>query len=240
MKLRYKFGLLGGMYAVTLAANVGFCSWSLLVYYQSFLMRTASEPFATAAVAGAEQWDAEAEHAPDGLPNDALAGQVLGINAVCGIGLGLLGLRLVRRWVMRPLAGLRAAAVELGRGNLRQRAEVSGRDELGDLATEINTMAASITDMQDRLLEQERRQVAAQALRCIVHNVRSPLTGIRWLAEAVSMRPDVNAQTLSEQSRIMQAVDEILSWLQEFRASLEQASGGTSPSFERTNPQSET
>lgn len=239
MTLRHKFGLLAVMYAATLAANVALCSWSLLLYYQSFLLRTTSEPFGATIAGSPDELSVTSADSLPGPSYDVLAAQILAINAVCGLGLGLLGLRLVRRWVMRPLADLRAAAVELGRGNLLRRADVSSRDELGDLAAEFNTMAASIAGMQEQLLEQERRQVAAQALRCIVHNVRSPLTGIRWLAEAVTMRGDVDPEIAHHQGRIMDAVDGVLSWLQEFRTSLEQACRSISTPIDRTETHEE-
>jgi len=202
MTLRHKFGLLALLYAITLAANVALCSWSLLLYYQTFM-------------AHVEPTNVQVSH-------ESLAARILAINAACGVGVGLLGLRLVRRWVMTPVAGLRAAALELGKGNLSCRAPVISRDELGQLAVEINSMASSIVHMQSRIVEQERRAVAAQALRCVIHNIRSPLTGVRWLAEAITMRDDVDPQTAQGQARIMQAVDEVLSWLQEFRESLQE------------------
>jgi methyl-accepting chemotaxis protein len=223
MTLRHKFGMLALMYAIALATNVALCSWSLLLYYQTFMGQTAAEPFTTVAAETRQPVVEESAVTGNWFSNEALAVQVLAINAACGIGVGLLGLRLVRRWVLLPVAQLRESAVELGRGDLSHRARVSSRDELGSLATEVNEMASNIVRMQSELVEQERRQVAAQALRCIVHNIRSPLTGVRWLAEAITMRHDVDAETVSEQGRIMQAVDGILSWLQGFRESLEKA-----------------
>lgn len=229
LTLRHKFGLLALLYAIALVANVSLCSWCILLYYQSFMMQAAAEPIRPANPGFLP------EAALDGGPSSGgasdlsknYAARILAVNAVCGVAVGVLGLRLVRRWVMQPVARLRQAALELGRGHLGFRAEVASRDELGELAGEVNSMASSIIQMQSELLQQERRRVAAQALRCIVHNIRSPLTGVRWLAEAVSLRNDVDAETAREQGLIMQAVDEIMSWIQGFRVSLEQACRGS-------------
>jgi signal transduction histidine kinase len=133
---------------------------------------------------------------------------------------GLFGLRQMRRWVIQPVSALREAAVRIGGGDFSWRVQASSGDELGQLAGEVNQMAASIARMQGELVEHERREVAGHALRCIVHNIRSPLTGIRWLAEAISMRKDVDSATVAEQNRIVVTVDHVLEWLQGFRDSL--------------------
>ncbi len=232
MRLRHKFGLLALLYGVTLAANVTLCAWCLLLYYQSFLGQASAEarlPIWPGSPPDPAPGDLEAaESADPDMDGSAWLGQadvaaILAANGLCGVALGALGLRLGRRWVMSPVANLRRAAEEFGHGHLSHRAAVASRDELGELAATLNAMAASILRMQAELVEQERRKVAAQALRCIVHNIRSPLTGVRWLAEAVTMRPGVDADTLRDQGLIVEAVDGVLSWLQEFRKSLEEA-----------------
>jgi len=233
MKLRHKFGLLAFLYVVTLAANFALCSWCLLLYYRSFLERRAAEPL-YANAADSRSYDRRYPESATGIADrnrpsqqdssqsetEATILRILGGNALCGLGLGFLGLRLARRWVIQPIASLRDAASELGRGNLLYRIRTSSRDELGDLANEVNAMASSIVAMQGQLVEQERRQVAGQVLRCVVHNIRSPLTGIRWLAEAIGMRDDIDTETARRQGRIVEIVDRVLAWLQRFRESM--------------------
>lgn len=234
MKLRHKFGLLAFLYVITLAANFAMCSWCLLMYYQSFLEQRASESvqFGEAQAELEGPWP-QGPSAGAGDPEPPPAGssyqppvhetyvlQILAVNTLCGLAVGLLGLRLVRGWVIRPIASLHDAVVKIGSGRLSHRIAALGSDELGELAGEVNAMAASIVTMQGQLIEHERRQVASQALRCIVHNIRSPLTGIRWLAEAIGMRTDLDARTTQTQSRIVEVVDEVLTWLQGFRESL--------------------
>lgn len=211
MSLRLKFALLAFMYVATLAVNVALCSWCIWLYYQSFLSRGEASP-GDLAVTG---------QAPSTVVYDEwyILG-LLGANAFCGIAIGLFGLRQVRRWVVRPVAALRDAAIQIGVGNYAWRVRTTADDELGQLAGEVNLMAEEILRMQGQLVEQERRAVANQALRCILHNIRSPLTGIRWLAEAISMRGDVDEATVADQNRIVETVDRILDWLQQFRDSL--------------------
>jgi HAMP domain-containing protein len=220
MKLRYKFGVLALFYLVTLAANVVLCSWCLLLYYQSFLTQGAVHSTgASPALATGDDIDGSRDDDMHLRGDKRYIVRILMVNAVCGVALGMLGLRLVRRWVMQPVGALRDTAVRIGGGDMACPVPFRSTDELGDLAAEVGAMASSILAMQTRLVEEERRQASVQALRCIVHNIRSPLTGIRWVAEAVVSRNDIDASTLEAQSRIIAAVDETLTWLQEYRES---------------------
>jgi signal transduction histidine kinase len=231
MTLRHKFGSLALIYVVSLIMNLILCAWCILTYHHSLeesLSGTQNQPASGGPGPGLEPALAESggiilardlveEHESDIL-------LILMLNALCGLILALLGLRLVKRWVSRPVGSLREAAVEIGRGNFAHRVPVVSRDELGLLAGEVNHMAATVVTMQGRLVEQERRLIAGQALRCVVHNIRSPLTGIRWLAEAIAMRRDVDGESRERQNRIVRTVDDMLAWLQSFRDSLAAAS----------------
>lgn len=203
MTLQHKFGSLALIYVVSLTANVVLCAWCLLVGYEVLLGRFGET--------------AQAE-------TESTILLILLLNAACGLALALLGLRLVHRWVSRPVAALRTATAEIARGNLDHRINVTSRDELGLLASEVNRMAVVVVSMQQQLIEQERRTIAGQTVRCVVHNIRSPLTGIRWLAEAITMRPGLHAETAKDQQHIVTLVDRVLTSLQQFRESLSRSS----------------
>jgi len=145
---------------------------------------------------------------------------ILLLNTACGLGLAFLGLLLVQRWVTRPVADLREATTQIAQGNLQHRINVNSLDELGLLAREVNEMAATVLRMQNQLIEEEKRVVGYQTVRCVVHNIRSPLTGIRWLAEAITIHDGIDAKTVRDQERIVDVVDRMPSWLQDFRESL--------------------
>jgi signal transduction histidine kinase len=87
----------------------------------------------------------------------------------------LLSFALSRR-ILRPVEALTAAARGMEEGDLDQRAEVTGRDEIGDLARAFNAMA-------------ERRATAERLRRDLVsdvaHELRSPLTNLRCQIEAL-------------------------------------------------------
>lgn len=81
--------------------------------------------------------------------------------------------RAVRR-MLRPLDDIRAGAQRFGRGEFGEAIPVRRRDELGDLAGDVNAMASSIHQM----LEAKRGLLLA-----ISHELRSPLTRARLNTE---------------------------------------------------------
>lgn len=134
----------------------------------------------------------------------------------------LLGLLLVRRWVVRPVAELRTAAARIAAGDFAHRIPVQGRDELTALSTEVNTMASVIKAMQDEAVQRERLAAVGEVVRRIAHNLRSPLAGIRGLAElsrqeldSPSVAPELRADVGENQQRIIGAVDRFEHWLRD-------------------------
>jgi len=81
--------------------------------------------------------------------------------------------RAVRR-LLRPLDDIRAGAQRFGRGAFDETIPVRRRDELGELAADVNAMAANIHQM----LEAKRALLLA-----ISHELRSPLTRARLHTE---------------------------------------------------------
>ncbi len=95
-----------------------------------------------------------------------------------------LAYRRVRR-LLRPLDDIRAGAMRFGAGDFTQPIPVRRShhpDELGELATTINTMGADIHQM----LEAKRTLLLA-----ISHELRSPLTRARLNTELLPETPDV-------------------------------------------------
>jgi signal transduction histidine kinase len=82
------------------------------------------------------------------------------------------------------IARLDRAAREIQTGNLSVRLPVSGSDEIAGLARSFNQMAARLqeADARQRELDQLRRDLVAWA----GHDLRTPLTGIRVLVEALA------------------------------------------------------
>ena len=80
------------------------------------------------------------------------------------------------RHMLRPLAALREGAVRYGQGDFSQPIVPRNRDELGDLAEQINAMAARLHHMLD---------AKRQLLLAISHELRSPLARARLNAELI-------------------------------------------------------
>jgi signal transduction histidine kinase len=90
----------------------------------------------------------------------------------------------VRR-LLRPLDDIRTGAARFGSGDFGTPIPVRRRDELGQLASDVNAMAHSIHQM----LEAKRALLLA-----ISHELRSPLTRARVNTELLPETPEVQAQ----------------------------------------------
>jgi signal transduction histidine kinase len=95
------------------------------------------------------------------------------------------------RKLLKPLDDISAGASRFGKGEFKQPIPIRRKDEFGDLATQINTMAVDI----DSMLEAKRGLLLA-----ISHELRSPITRAR-----------VNVELLPENSVTQQSRDALLS-----------------------------
>lgn len=96
------------------------------------------------------------------------------------LGLIAVAYRYVRR-LLRPLDDIRAGAERFGQGVFDAPIPLRRRDELGDLAQRINTMAHDIKAMLD---------AKRALLLALSHELRSPLTRARLNAELLPTTPD--------------------------------------------------
>lgn len=101
---------------------------------------------------------------------------------------------------LRQLAGV---ARRLAQGNLSARAVVTGRDEVGQVAHSFNIMAAQLeeTARQREELEAMRRDLIAW----VSHDLRTPLTSIRALVEALSDGVVTDPETVQRYYRTIRA-----------------------------------
>jgi two-component system sensor histidine kinase MtrB len=90
---------------------------------------------------------------------------------------------LVTRWVVVPVRQAAQGARRLSTGNLGERMEVRGADDLAALATSFNDMAASLQDKMAEL--QELSHVQRQFVSDVSHELRTPLTTIRIAADVL-------------------------------------------------------
>lgn len=147
---------------------------------------------------------------------------IIGFVALTTLLEGVLGFMLVRRWVVRPVAELRAATARIAAGDFAHRIPVLGGDELASLSTEVNSMASMVKALQDEAVDRERLAAVGEVVQRIAHNLRSPLAGIRGLAElsrteldSAGVDPSLREDVGENQSRIIAAVDRFEGWLRD-------------------------
>lgn len=141
---------------------------------------------------------------------------VLSTNVGAGAALGILGIVLLRGWVLLPVQRLMRVADALGRGHLECRAEVNTRDELGQLAGAFNRMSAELTRIERGLVRRERLAASGELARYVAHNVRNPLAGIQSSAELVRQEVPADSGVAAHQADIISSIDEVLNWLRRF------------------------
>lgn len=100
------------------------------------------------------------------------------------VGLGLLYLSIgyfAVSWLFKPIRAIRAGASHIGRGNFEHRIRNIRRDQLGDLAGDINALAGDVQHMLD----------AKRALLLgISHELRTPMSRMRLALEFVENEGD--------------------------------------------------
>ena len=85
-------------------------------------------------------------------PLNRLSAYLIGLAILMVILMGL-GALLITRQVTGPLKLLTAATAKIGGGDLGQRIQVRGKDELGQLGSEFNRMAESLSEKEAQLRE---------------------------------------------------------------------------------------
>lgn len=113
------------------------------------------------------------------------------------LGMVLAAYAYVRR-LLRPLDDIRDGAERFGRGAFDQPIPLRRRDELGDLAQRINTMAHDIEGMLD---------AKRGLLLALSHELRSPLTRARLNAELLPAGPD--APGVAERTALLRDLGEM-------------------------------
>ena len=85
--------------------------------------------------------------------------------------------------ISRPLQKIDRAASKIGSGHYGERIHIDSKDEIGDLANTINTMAEKLEkiDLERKKLDQIRNDFLAN----VSHELRTPLTAMQGFLEAL-------------------------------------------------------
>lgn len=128
------------------------------------------------------------------------------VAAVTGAGLlALLVTFLLARRMVAPIEALTAAARRMEQGDLEQRVQVGGDDEIGHLASAFNAMADGLQHT-----ERLRRQMVTD----VAHELRTPLTGLRCQIESIQegvmeASPEVVASLHDDLLALQRLVDDL-------------------------------
>ncbi|HLX12509.1 MAG TPA: HAMP domain-containing protein, partial [Bacteroidota bacterium] len=83
------------------------------------------------------------------------------------------------RRIASPLLQLREATRRVAEGDLSVTVEMSRSDEIGDLATDFNTMTRNLRESQERRLRAERELAWKEMAKQVAHEIKNPLTPIK-------------------------------------------------------------
>ena len=111
--------------------------------------------------------------------------------------------------VTRPVEQLAHAAQEVAAGNWNVRVDVSGEDELGQLADSFNRMTTELLGQQERLLQAERVAAWRELARRLAHELKNPLFPLQLTVEnlvrARQQNPEQFEEVFRESSRTLLA-----------------------------------
>jgi signal transduction histidine kinase len=122
------------------------------------------------------------------------------------VALGLVTLQVAAHGTTVPLREMTDAAGAMARGDYTRRVRATSRDEIGELATAFNQMAADLA-----AADQQRRELIAN----VSHELRTPITALRGLLENIvdgvsEAEPETMRTALTQTERLGRLVTELL------------------------------
>ncbi len=109
--------------------------------------------------------------------------------------------------VTRPVEQLALAAQEVAAGNWNARVEVTGDDEIGQLADSFNRMTTELLSQKERLIQSERVAAWRELARRLAHELKNPLFPLQLTVEnllrAREQSPEQFDEVFRESSRTL-------------------------------------
>jgi len=132
--------------------------------------------------------------------------QIVNVIVLLSVGILLvaliIGYLLINRLFLRPVANVSRQALLISKGELDQQIQLGRHDEIGDLATAVNTMASSLKADIAKLTEVDR--LKSEFLMITSHNLRTPLTTIEGYIDQIKLTK-FSSQDLTQSIEIIAA-----------------------------------
>jgi signal transduction histidine kinase len=137
----------------------------------------------------------------DAYMESSLRIQIIGsVSAVAIAALLALGLGVV--FIGRPISRLAAKARRVGTGDLSGPLELRQRDELGELAKEINVMCERLASAMDQLRHADRLTTDGKLASGLAHELGTPLNVVRGRAKLI-VDGEVEGPEVADSARIV-------------------------------------
>jgi signal transduction histidine kinase len=132
---------------------------------------------------------------------------------------------LLVRKILRPVAELDRAAVQIAAGNYGIQVPAEGNDEMGRLTRSFNAMSTSLENARAELIRHERLSAVARLAASVVHDLRNPLASIYAGAEMLVDGDLPSAQVKRLARNMYQASRGMLDILQELLSTARKEAG---------------
>jgi signal transduction histidine kinase len=106
------------------------------------------------------------------------------------------------RSFINPILALQRATQSVAAGKLETRVQIDSRDEIGELGTAFNTMAARLAELQEDVKKQERQAMFGRVAAGLVHDLLHPIQNVGNNTRLL-LRDDVDAETRQDCGRII-------------------------------------
>lgn len=108
---------------------------------------------------------------------------ILLVSLILAFGIGLMISIIISRTIAKPLKKINKTALQISEGNYSVKTQVTGTDEIGELARTMDEMGAKLrqAEIESEKLQQMRQDFVAN----ISHELRTPVTVIRGSLEAI-------------------------------------------------------
>lgn len=138
----------------------------------------------------------------------SLMGSSLGVSLLAIAALGLALLLLLHHMIAHPIAALQRRMEKIGGGDFTPDPSIEWPNELGDIGRGINSMAASVTQLMDRRIEDEKQKqdLEYRMLQNQInpHFIYNTLNSIKWMA-TIQHAPGI-AEVVTALSRLLKSV----------------------------------